>query len=341
MITSFSGVPLARRRAAVVAGGGRAGVFLTLGMPPVLDSGNAARAIMPMASGRPALRQDGQVTGGDLLQEAAEELYSSDPDEFIERRGALAARARAAGQAPAANRIAALRKPTRSAWVLNQLVRSAPGAASQLAELGAELRTAQRALEGPAIRELSLRRRQLIDALARQAFTVAGQHAPAAALRDEVTGTLGAALADPRIAEQLQAGTLERAARSDGFGPSAPPALTLMTASSGRRRTAARKEEEPSAPARPAARAAAPDGRAESVRERRRHAIAVAERAVAAADKAADAAARAQRNQECAVRLIEERLADARGELADARLQARRAVTRQRQARQALDRLQK
>jgi hypothetical protein len=62
---------------------------------------------------------------------------------------------------------------------------------------------------------------------------------------------------------------------------------------------------------------------------------------VAAADKAADAAARAQRNQECAVRLIEERLADARGELADARLQARRAVTRQRQARQALDRLQK
>src|ERR1019366_8681679 len=167
-----------RRRAAVVAGGGRAGVFLTRGMPPVLDSGNAARAIMPMASGRPALRQDGQVTGGDLLQEAAEELYSSDPDEFIERRGALAARARAA-------------------WVLNQLVRSAPGAASQLAELGAELRTAQRALEGPAIRELSLRRRQLIDALARQAFTVAGQHAPAAALRDEVTGTLGAALADP------------------------------------------------------------------------------------------------------------------------------------------------
>ena len=52
------------------------------------------------------------MTDGDLLGEAVAELYSSDPDEFVERRGALVARGREAGQAPAAKQIAALRKPT-------------------------------------------------------------------------------------------------------------------------------------------------------------------------------------------------------------------------------------
>ena len=102
--------------------------------------------------------------------------------------------------------------------MLNQLVRAAPGVPSELTSLGEELRAAQRSLDGAAIRELSRRRRQLIEALARQAFTVTGLHAPPAGLRDEVTATLGAALADPEVAEKLAAGTLERAARAEGFG---------------------------------------------------------------------------------------------------------------------------
>ena len=67
------------------------------------------------------------MTGADLLHEAAVELYSADPDEFVERRKDLVARARAAGDTAAAKQIAGLRKPTRSAWIINQLVRSAPG----------------------------------------------------------------------------------------------------------------------------------------------------------------------------------------------------------------------
>jgi hypothetical protein len=148
------------------------------------------------------------VTGGDLLQEAVAELYSCDPGEFVERRGVLVARARAAGEAALGKRIAGLRKPTRSAWVLNQLARSAPAVTSQLDALGEELRVAQSSLDGAAIRELSLRRRQLIDALARQAFTVSGVQSPSAGLRDEVTATLGAAVADPQFAEQLREGAL-------------------------------------------------------------------------------------------------------------------------------------
>lgn len=277
------------------------------------------------------------MTGGDLLREAAEELYAADPEEFIDRRGALVAGARAAGDAPAAKRIAALRKPTRSAWVLNQLVRTAPDAAAQLAELGAEFRAAQMSLDGAAIRELSVRRRRLIDALARQAFAVAGLQAPPASVTDEVTATLGAALADPQIAGELLAGTLARAVRSDGLGPPGAP-MTLAASSSGRRSslagTAAAASAKPTAKANDSA-----VTRAQAARERRSQAIAEAERAAAEADQAADAAASAEREQELAVRLITEQLADARAGLADARVQARQAVTRQRQAHQALVRL--
>jgi hypothetical protein len=162
------------------------------------------------------------VTGPDRLQEAVAELYSSDPDTFVERRKALAAEARAAREDAVARQIAALRKPTRSAWMINQLARSDPGATARLVRLGDELGAAQRVLDGAKIRALSVQRRELIDTLTRQVLSVAGEQFPSAALRDEIVATLSAALADPRIAEQVQDGTLLRAARSEGFGPMAP-----------------------------------------------------------------------------------------------------------------------
>ena len=306
-----------------------------------------------------------QVSGGDLLQEAIAELYSCDPGEFIERRSGLTARARAAGDAALAKKIAGLRKPTRSAWILNQLIRSAPGVTSQLAMLGDELRAAQRSLDGAAIRELSLRRRQLIDALTRQAFTLSGQQSPAPVLKDEVTATLSAALADPQFNEQLRAGALDRAARRAGFGLGPAPDLVLLPSASGSappqapvatvaappaervpRATGAAPPAErvPRATARAAARVKAEQERRRqaiaAAEQEHRRAIAAAEQALAEADQAADAAARAERADESAVRLIEEQLTEARRRLADARLGTRRAGARQRQARQALDQLQ-
>jgi hypothetical protein len=272
------------------------------------------------------------VTEADLLRRAVAELYSSDPDEFVERRGALVAAARTAGQVPVAKQIAALRKPTRSAWVVNRLVRAEPGVISELTSLGAELRAAQGALDGAAIRELSQRRRDLIESLARQAFTVSGQQAPPAGVRDDVTATLGAALADPKFAEQLAAGALVRAAQSEGFGSA--PAMTLVT-SSGSRRATARPEK----PTRAGGGAPTAD-QARAERERRREAArAEAERTAAEAARDAAAATEAEQDLENTVERLEEQLADARRSLADARAQARRARTRERYARQARDRL--
>jgi hypothetical protein len=151
------------------------------------------------------------------LRDAVAALYSCDPDEFTERRKVLAGHAREAGDKALARTIAGLRKPTRSAWVINQLVRADPDAVPRMTALGDELRAAEQALDGARIRELSRTRRDLVVSLLRQAFATVGQPAPSAALRDEVTATLSAALADPRVASQLQAGTLLRAVHRDGF----------------------------------------------------------------------------------------------------------------------------
>jgi hypothetical protein len=173
------------------------------------------------------------VSDDDLLNEAVAELYSADPDEFTKRRAELAAQARATGAASAAKRIGILRRPTRSAWVVNQLARAEPSAAAELATLGSELQAAQQSLDGARIRELSVRRRQLIDSLARQAFAISGQQSPTAGLREEVTATLGAALADPQVAERLRAGTLERAVRGNALGADAGLAAMLPWAAAG------------------------------------------------------------------------------------------------------------
>src|SRR6476619_2328638 len=127
----------------------------------------------------------------------------------------------------AAKAIGELRRPTQSAWTVNCLVRSDPAVISELADLAQRLRGAERALDGAAMRELSKERRRLIDGLVERAFDTTAQTDLSAALREEVTATLEAALADPDVAGQLEAGTLLRAVRWSGFGAGGP-ALTAV-----------------------------------------------------------------------------------------------------------------
>ena len=309
------------------------------------------------------------MTDADLLAEAAAELYAGDPAAFTERRGALAAQARAAGQAVAAKQITALRKPTYSAWLVNQLVRADPEVASQLSELGGELRSAGAALDGARIRELSQQRRRLVDDLVRQALQVPGAGPPSAAVREELTATFGAALADPQVADQLAAGTLVRAVHRADFTPAGPGLMLVpplpadRPARSGSRtpvpptgRTRARPRGAGQAAAGAAApartgrdgqRAAAERDRQRAERERQRQqaeqerqrAIAEAEQAVAAAAQAEAAAAAAERDQRAVVRHLEDQLSDARQQLTEARRRAREAADAERMARRALGRL--
>ena len=272
----------------------------------------------------------------DLLADAVAELYSADPDGFTERRQELIASAREAGEPAAAKQIAALRKPTRSAWVVNRLIREDPEVRARLDEMSSDLRAAAGSADGTRIRELTTARSRLVDELTRQALQVSDLPAPPAALREEVTATLDAAIADPGVAADL--GTLVRAAHWAGFGldPMTPFPAEAPSPSARKTRAAPAsprtpKPTEPPTPT-PAEAAAERD-------RRRQEKIETAKRALAEADQAAESANLAEQDLEDTVRRLEAELADARQRLAEARRQSYRAESRQRRANTELDRL--
>lgn len=284
------------------------------------------------------------MPGDDALSAAIEELYSLDPQSFTARRGELATRARQIGDGTTARAISGLRRPTRAAWIINRLVRDAPGVASGLAELGAQLREAQRSLDGTRLRQLTQQRRRMIDAASRQAL--AGQAAPSAALRHEVASTLEAGLADPDVAERLSTGTLVRSAEWSGFGDSAPTLSAVPTsgphrpppaASPAANRTVATKSPRTASPA--ANHAAPTQVRAEPRQQEQKQARAAATTsALAEANEELHSATAAELKQVEKVRLLTEQLSDARRRLDEARLSTRQARARQREAERRLDR---
>lgn len=317
---------------------------------------------------------DNARTGSDTapdpgLHDAEAELYAGDPAGFIRRRGELAAQARASGDGAAAKAIASLRKPTRSAWAVNRLVRTDPDVPSKLTALGDDLRDAGRSLDGRRLRELSQARRDLIAGLTRQALAGAGQHDAPDALRDEVTATLSAAVSDPEVAAELAAGSLVRPVERSGFGfgtdtgpgearpDSGPPPRSAPDRAKPQRAERAQRAERPS-PAAPAGKNAAERRRAEreqAERERAERAraereraerewheaLAAAERTVGETVQAAEDAQTSERTYEDAVRDLEQQLDEARGRLAGAKRTSRAAAAALRDARRALDRLRR
>jgi hypothetical protein len=251
----------------------------------------------------------------DLLAEAEAELYSADPDGFTARRAELAAAARDAGEPVTAKEITALRKPTRSAWVVNRLVRSDPEVRSRLDALAADLREAA---GGDRLRELTAARSRLVDELTRKALR--DLPAPPAALREDVTATLDAAIADPEVAGRL--GRLTRAEQYAGFGPAGPAGPFAGG---------------PAAPPKPRARTPAEAGTERE--DRRQEKIKGAERALADAGRDLETATAAERDLEDTARRLEAELAGIRQRLAEARRQSYRAESRRQRAAQQLSRL--
>lgn len=161
-------------------------------------------------------------------------MYEAPPDGFVAARAAAVADARKAGDKDAAKRLAALRKPTVAAWVVNLLALRRPDLIDELVELATALRTAQRGLKGDELRELTTQRRQVVSALVAAARKLAVEEDPgmggAKLPLAEVEATLTAALAEPEIAAQVRTGRLIRAATYAGFGEVPRPRLRLITA---------------------------------------------------------------------------------------------------------------
>ena len=216
-----------------------------------------------------------------MADDELDELFRVKPEEFTATRTRLAGAAKQRGDAATAKRISASRKPTTAAWIVNLLALRNTDARQALTDLGERLRAAHATMDGDRIRALSAEQRKLVDELGRVAFDAAGLTDPPAGLRDDVTGTLQAAIADPDVAARL--GRLTKAERWTGFGGFGDTAPVFTDSRRGK--ATAEPQQAPQKPARDQPR----DDNLEAARQQRETAsaaLAAAGRAKAEADDA-------------------------------------------------------
>jgi hypothetical protein len=254
------------------------------------------------------------------MDDAIARLYSAPPEEFIALRGEEIAKARQARDTARAAALGKLRKPTVAAWLVNRLAHERPELVADLLALAEELRSAQRELRGADLRELSVRRRATVTALAREAARLAGSSRGNLPMT-EVEATFAAALADAEVASAVREGRLTKALEYTGFGETPRPNLRLVPSSGSvtpirsapgdqekeRRAEARRREEE---------RRAAEEEHARVVKQARRELMMAlqqlsdAESAKAEAQRAVAAADKAIRQAEKRVKLAQDALSD-------------------------------
>ncbi|XVV02866.1 hypothetical protein ACQPW3_36825 [Actinosynnema sp. CA-248983] len=161
------------------------------------------------------------------IDRIADELYALPPAGFVAARDAAARRALDRGDKALAKQVAALRKPTLSAWALNQLARQHAPEFAQAVALGEQLRAAQEGLKGNVLRELSGKRRVVVGALVRlteDLARAAGSPLGPDAVQ-QVRTTLTSALADAVLAARIRAGRLVKPVEQSGFGPMSDTAV--------------------------------------------------------------------------------------------------------------------
>jgi hypothetical protein len=153
--------------------------------------------------------------------EIAGELYLVPPTRFVAARDELVRKARTAGNRELASELQSLRRPTRSAWLVNLLSRYERAPMERLSVLGRELREAQTRLDETALRRLSAQRQQMVSDLLERARRRAAEAGlpPDKVVLSEVAETLRAALVDLAASSTVLSGRLARPMVHIGFGP--------------------------------------------------------------------------------------------------------------------------
>jgi hypothetical protein len=243
-----------------------------------------------------------------MSDDELDELYSVKPDGFTGTRRKLADAAKQRGDTANAKRISAARKPTTAAWIVNSLALQRKDIKKRLGDLGDRLREAHAASDGEAIRRLSAEQRHTVDELVRAAFANAEVKNPSAAVREDVTSTLQAAIADSDVTAEL--GRLSKAEQWSGFGgfgAAAPVSTTSRSASARPARTddADQRRDQLKAELAEAKQELAT---ARRHRDETRRNLKDAERDLDAATRAYDKAARADRDAAASVEKAQARL---------------------------------
>ncbi|HEX5198433.1 MAG TPA: hypothetical protein VFW27_00695 [Actinoplanes sp.] len=274
--------------------------------------------------------------------ELIQRLYEQPPDGFVAARTAAIDEAKRAGDRDTAKRLAALKKPTVAAWVVNLLALRRPDLIDELVDLSAALRDAQRGLQGDQLRELTAQRRQVVSALVGAARKLALEADPGAKLPlGEVEATLSAALAEPSIAAQVRTGRLIRAASYAGFGEVPKPRLRLVSDTDDEFDEEAEDDDEGGEvvefPQQSTRERQAAERRRRQIEQRRRELrreLGAAEAAEHRADEQLERAEGAERDAEHLVEDLDAELA----ELERRRTEAQADVARRKQARRAAER---
>jgi hypothetical protein len=130
---------------------------------------------------------------------------------------------RSGGDAEAADWVKGLQKPTRAAWLVNQLAARKAKEVGRLLDVGRELRAAQEemlagATDREKLREAASREQEAIESLLRTAEAIGREHGVGAQILTRVEETLRAAPSDPEVAEAIEKGRLVREQRASGIG---------------------------------------------------------------------------------------------------------------------------
>jgi hypothetical protein len=150
-------------------------------------------------------------------------LYHGPLEEFTPRRDALVDDLEAGGKAESAKWVKGLRKPTRAAWLVNQLQAKNGRDIRRLLKASAELRAAQdEMLAGSSdqrrLRASATKERKAIDSLIASAERIGEREGVGQQIMVRVSETLQAAASDPEVAEAIELGRLDREQRAASLG---------------------------------------------------------------------------------------------------------------------------
>jgi hypothetical protein len=153
---------------------------------------------------------------------ALDGLYQGPLEEFTAARNDLAKALRGDDTA-AADWVKGLQKPSRAAWLVNQLSVGKADEVAELLDLGKELRAAQEEMlagspDRDKLREAAQREQRTVVSLTRAAEAIGGDHGVGAQILTRVGETLQAAAGDPEVAEAIERGRLTREQRAASVG---------------------------------------------------------------------------------------------------------------------------
>ena len=153
------------------------------------------------------------------LDEALDQLYGVDPEQFVAERKRLARELKDGGDAASADAVAKTRKPTVAAWALNQLARKQRRDVDLLLDAGHRLRQAQEGVVGgddrAAFEQAQKTERDALRRLTQHASELlGGASAPALA---QISSTLRTAAVSEEGRELLARGRFSIPLEAEGF----------------------------------------------------------------------------------------------------------------------------